>query len=76
MPHMSVEALERAIFPVAQQLTGGHNPHLETLEGGASIRRYHRITLAGARTPSIVVMELGDNPLKSEEAGKAAAPTG
>ncbi len=75
MPHMSVEALERAIFPVAQQLTGGHNPHLETLEGGASIRRYYRITLAGGRVPSLVVMELGDNPLKSEEAGKAAAPT-
>jgi aminoglycoside/choline kinase family phosphotransferase len=75
MPHMSVEALERAIFPVAQQLTGGHNPHLETLEGGASIRRYHRITLEGGRTASLVVMELGDNPLKSEEAGKAVAPT-
>jgi aminoglycoside/choline kinase family phosphotransferase len=75
MPHMSVEALKRAIFPVAQELIGGHDPRLETLEGGASIRRYHRITLEGGRVPSLVVMELGDNPLKSEEAGKAAAPT-
>ncbi|HEX8951347.1 MAG TPA: phosphotransferase, partial [Polyangia bacterium] len=54
---------------------GGHHPRLLTLAGGASIRRYHRVTLEGGRLPTVMVMELGDNPLKSEEAAKGAAPT-
>jgi aminoglycoside/choline kinase family phosphotransferase len=74
MPHLTAEELERTMFPVAQELTAGHAPRLETLPGGASIRRYHRITLDDGRMPSLVVMELGDNPLKSEEAAKDAAP--
>jgi len=73
MPHMSVEELQRVLFPVAQELTAGRNPRLETLPGGASVRRYHRIHIDGGRIPSLVVMELGDNPLKSEEAAKAGA---
>jgi aminoglycoside/choline kinase family phosphotransferase len=75
MPHLSAEELERTLFPVAKELTGGRPVQLITLPGGASIRRYHRILLTGGRQPSLVVMELGDNPLKSEEAGKGAAPT-
>jgi N-acetylmuramate 1-kinase len=75
MPHLPREALEKLTFPVAVELTGGKSPRLETLPGGASIRRYHRITLDGGNAPSIMVMELGDNPLKSEEAAKAATPT-
>ena len=75
MPHLPAEALERVLFPVAQELTGGRNPRLETLPGGASIRRYHRVTVDGGKWPSVMVMELGDNPLKSEEAAKGAAPT-
>jgi aminoglycoside/choline kinase family phosphotransferase len=73
--HLTPDELARTIFPVAQQLSGGHSPRLETLAGGASIRRYHRVALDGGKLPSLVVMELGDNPLKSEEAAGAAAPT-
>lgn len=75
MPHLSPEDLARTIFPVAVELTGGKNPRLETIPGGASIRRYHRVTVEGGKWPSVMVMELGDNPLKSEEAAKGAAPT-
>ena len=75
MPHLSPEDLARTIFPVAVELSGGRNPRLETLAGGASVRRYHRVHLDGGKWPSVMVMELGDNPLKSEEAAKGAAPT-
>jgi N-acetylmuramate 1-kinase len=75
MPHLSPEDLARTTFPVAVELSGGANPRLETLPGGASIRRYHRVTLDGGKLPTVMVMELGDNPLKSEEVGKGAAPT-
>ncbi|MDB4964541.1 MAG: phosphotransferase [Myxococcales bacterium] len=75
MPHLSHDDLTRTIFPVAAELTGGRATKLETLPGGASIRRYHRITIDGGNASTLVVMELGDNPLKSEEAGKGAAPT-
>lgn len=75
MPHLSPEDLARTIFPVAVELSGGgQHPRLETLAGGASIRRYHRVTLEGGKLPTVMVMELGDNPLKSEEAAKGAAP--
>jgi aminoglycoside/choline kinase family phosphotransferase len=73
MPHLSPDDLARTIFPVAVELSGGRNPRLETLPGGASIRRYHRVTLEGGKWPTVMVMELGDNPLKSEEAAKGAA---
>jgi N-acetylmuramate 1-kinase len=76
MPHLSPEDLALATFPVASAITGGSHPQLITMPGGASVRRYHRITVDGGTMPSLVVMELGDNPLKSEEAAKkAAAPT-
>ena len=75
MPHLSPEDLARVIFPVAIEMTGGTTPRLETLPGGASVRRYHRITLDRGKMRSLVVMELGDNPLKSEEAAKVAPPT-
>ncbi|HEY2749343.1 MAG TPA: phosphotransferase, partial [Polyangia bacterium] len=76
MPHLSHDDLARTTFPVAVELSaGGRDPRLETLPGGASIRRYHRITLDGGKRPTVMVMELGDNPLKSEEAAKGAAPS-
>jgi aminoglycoside/choline kinase family phosphotransferase len=75
MPHLSPEDLARTIFPVAVELTAGRNPRLETIPGGASIRRYHRVAVDGGKMPSVMVMELGDNPLKSEEAAKGAAPS-
>src|SRR5216110_1613944 len=69
MGYLAKDALERATFPVAAELLGPGAPSLVTLPGGASIRHYHRITI-GART--VLVMELGDDPLKSEEASKGA----
>jgi N-acetylmuramate 1-kinase len=75
MPHLGHEELATIVFPIAIELTGGRHPRLETLPGGASIRRYHRVTVDGGKMPTLMVMELGDNPLKSEEAAKAAAPT-
>jgi aminoglycoside/choline kinase family phosphotransferase len=74
MPHLSPDDLKKTTFPVVLELTGGKNPRLETLPGGASIRRYHRVTVDGGKWPTVMVMELGDNPLKSEEAAKGAAP--
>src|SRR5262249_340438 len=53
--------------PVANELLGAGEPQLVTLPGGASIRHYHRITV---QDRSLLVMELGDDPLKSEEASK------
>jgi aminoglycoside/choline kinase family phosphotransferase len=67
MAYLSKEALEQATFPVAKELLGSGSPSLVTLPGGASIRHYHRITI-GSQT--LLVMELGDDPLKSEEASK------
>jgi aminoglycoside/choline kinase family phosphotransferase len=75
MPHLNREDLEKTTFPVVVELTGGKNPRLETLPGGASIRRYHRVTVDGGNWPTVMVMELGDNPLKSEEAAKGGAPS-
>jgi aminoglycoside/choline kinase family phosphotransferase len=69
MGYLTKDALERATFPVAAELLGPDAPVLVTLPGGASIRHYHRIQI-GAR--SLLVMELGDDPLKSEEASKVA----
>lgn len=69
MAHLTPDELARTIFPIAQQLSGGRNPRLETLAGGASLRRYHRICLDGGKLASLIVMELGEQPLKSEEAG-------
>jgi aminoglycoside/choline kinase family phosphotransferase len=74
MPHLSPEDLAHTIFPVALELAGGRHPRLETLAGGASIRRYHRVTVDGGTRPTVMVMELGDNPLQSEEAAKGGAP--
>jgi aminoglycoside/choline kinase family phosphotransferase len=75
MPHLNREALEALTFPVAVELTNGRNPQLVTLPGGASVRRYHRITIEPGSSSSLIVMELGDNPLKSEEAAKSTTPT-
>jgi N-acetylmuramate 1-kinase len=75
MSYLTREDLEEITFPVAVELAGGRALRLETLAGGASVRRYHRVALEGARVPTLLVMELGDNPLKSEEAAKGAAPS-
>jgi aminoglycoside/choline kinase family phosphotransferase len=74
MGYLTTNELEQATFPVAHELIGGDRPRVLTLPGGASIRRYHRISVDGGRAPSLLVMELGDNPLQSEEAAKGGAP--
>jgi aminoglycoside/choline kinase family phosphotransferase len=75
MPHLTADALSVLIFPVVSELTAGSDPRLETLAGGASLRRYHRVTVTGGRMPSLVIMELGENATKSDEVVGDAAPT-
>jgi aminoglycoside/choline kinase family phosphotransferase len=41
---------------------------VETMVGDASTRRYHRVRIEGSRPASVVIMELPDEPMKSEEA--------
>src|SRR5690242_110647 len=67
MGYLTKDALEQATFPVTNAILGPGSPTLVTLPGGASIRHYHRLQI-GAK--SLLVMELGDDPLKSEEASK------
>src|SRR5262249_5301019 len=67
--------LEAALLPTALRLGGGRAGLVRTLTGDASNRRYHRVTLTAGRPASLVVMELGDRPMGSEEASKAELPT-
>jgi aminoglycoside/choline kinase family phosphotransferase len=67
MGYLTKHDLEAATFPVAADRLGPGPLALVTLAGGASIRRYHRISNGGK---TLLVMELGDDPLKSEEASK------
>ncbi|HEY6476584.1 MAG TPA: phosphotransferase [Polyangia bacterium] len=41
---------------------------VQTMAGDASTRRYHRVRIDGGRPHSVVVMELPDEPMKSDEA--------
>jgi N-acetylmuramate 1-kinase len=41
---------------------------VETMAGDASTRRYHRVRITGGRPGSVVIMELPDEPMKSDEA--------
>ncbi len=70
MGYLTKDSLEAATFPVAVELLGPGRATFVTLEGGASVRHYHRLSVDGK---SLLVMELGDDPLKSEEASKAGA---
>jgi aminoglycoside/choline kinase family phosphotransferase len=74
MAYLSAEALSNQVFPVALQVLGGVHPQLTTLAGGASLRRYHRVAVDGGRPSSLLVMELGDTALRSEEVSKEASP--
>jgi N-acetylmuramate 1-kinase len=55
-------------------VAGGRMSALETMAGDASTRRYHRVHLDGGEVPSAVVMELPDEPLRSDEASKDGTP--
>lgn len=74
MSYFTPDQLTQHVFPAALELLGGHNPRLTTLAGGASLRRYHRVDLTGGKHASLLVMELGEDPLRSEEATGAAPP--
>src|SRR5690348_13796156 len=74
MPPLSPEALRAAVAPTVRRIAGEGAQRVETLPGGASLRRYHRVHVAGGRPTSLVVMELGDER-KPEEATHGEAPT-
>ncbi|HZL18093.1 MAG TPA: phosphotransferase [Polyangia bacterium] len=60
--------LAEVLVPFVRDVTGGGEGQVETMAGDASTRRYHRVSLAGGSPASVVVMELPDEPLKSDEA--------
>ncbi len=62
--------LDEVLIPLACRLLGGRpdGASVETMAGDASTRRYHRVRVPGGAPTSVVVMELPDEPLKSEEA--------
>lgn len=60
--------LTEVLVPFVRDFAGGGEGTVETLVGDASTRRYHRVRLAGGSPASVVVMELPDEPLKSDEA--------
>jgi N-acetylmuramate 1-kinase len=72
--------LAGALIPFVRSLAGGGaaaavGDRVETLVGDASTRRYHRVHLAGATPATVVVMELPDDALRSDEATAGAPPT-
>jgi aminoglycoside/choline kinase family phosphotransferase len=62
--------LEEVLIPFVRELVGGREAtgSVETMVGDASTRRYHRVRIEGGRPASVVIMELPDEPLKSDEA--------
>ncbi len=66
--------LADVLVPFVRELTGGGEGSVETLVGDASSRRYHRVRIASGSPGSLVIMELPDEPLKSDEATAAGAP--
>ena len=55
------------LIPFVRELTGGGDGVVETMVGDASTRRYHRVRVKGGAPESVVIMELPDEPLKSDE---------
>jgi aminoglycoside/choline kinase family phosphotransferase len=66
--------LAEVLVPFVRGFAGGSGGTVETLVGDASTRRYHRVHVAGGNPASAVVMELPDEPLKSDEATGADRP--
>jgi aminoglycoside/choline kinase family phosphotransferase len=60
-------ALSDVLIRFVKSFTGGERAAVETLVGDASSRRYHRVSVAGGSPASVVIMELPDDPLKSDE---------
>src|SRR5438552_748869 len=70
---LAPDALHAALAPTCRAIAGGGEVAVCTLPGGASLRRYHRATIAGGKPASLVVMELGDDR-KPEEVTAGEAP--
>jgi N-acetylmuramate 1-kinase len=66
--------LSEVLVPFVRALTGGGDGSVETMVGDASTRRYHRVRVNGGNPASVVIMELPDEPLKSEEATAGGPP--
>lgn len=66
--------LPEVLVPFVRELTGGGEGSVETMVGDASTRRYHRVRVHGGTPASLVIMELPDEPLKSEEASAGGPP--
>ena len=66
--------LPEVLVPFVREITGGTTGIVETMVGDASTRRYHRVRIRGGSPESVVIMELPDEPLKSEEASAGALP--
>jgi N-acetylmuramate 1-kinase len=56
------------LIPFVRELTGGSEGTVETMVGDASTRRYHRVRVNGGSPGTVVIMELPDEPMKSDEA--------
>ena len=68
---LTQQALRELVFPAVARIAGGAAPTLVTLPGGASLRKYHRVTIPGGTPERLVVMELAEDRAASEEASKA-----
>ena len=63
--------LDVVLIPFVRPLVGAARDapgSVQTLVGDASTRRYHRVRIEGGRPGSVVIMELPDEPMKSDEA--------
>ncbi len=63
--------LGEVLIPFVRPLVGaadGAPGSVQTMAGDASTRRYHRVRIEGGRPASVVIMELPDEPMKSDEA--------
>jgi N-acetylmuramate 1-kinase len=66
--------LAEVLVPFVREITGGGEGSVQTMVGDASTRRYHRVRIPGGSPASLVLMELPDDPLKSEEASAGGPP--
>lgn len=69
MSFLSNEALAQHVTPVVRELCGAGDVRIQSMPGGASLRRYHRVEVVDGRPASLVVMETGD-PQHSDEVTK------
>jgi len=67
-------ALSQVLGEFVTSFTGGGPAAIQTLAGDASSRRYHRVAVRGGQPATAVVMELPDDPMKSDEGSSAGPP--